>query len=353
MQSNRIFYYDLIRAFAIFCIVSCHVFAVYVTNTSIFGTKFWYGALFLNSLRSIGLPLFVVLSGCLLLNRKESLISFAKKRISRVIIPYLFWIFVFIICAYLFMNYQFKFIPFSNLNDLIMTIFLFKSNAYHFWFVPMIICVYAVIFLINKLNEYWRHTLKISLIVSVMTIFLLNANVIPSDTLANYIIFSAYAVIGYYLATFDFKRGKLNSKSLSILFGAVFIISFICEVLLNASMSLALNRFQCVSPFSWINVISTISLFLFVRYLSQAYDISSYKSGLGRIIYSVSLCSYGIYLCHVLLKFIVLKVVLIHVKYLPVSVYSILTLILTFISSWLVILILGKIPYIKRLSGAG
>ena len=353
MESNRIFYYDLIRAFAIFSIVSCHVFAVYVTNTSIFGTRFWYCALFLNSLRSPGLPLFVVLSGCLLLNRTESLTTFAKKRVSRVIIPYLFWIFVFIICAYLFMNYQFKFIPFSSLNDLLMTIFLFKSNAYHFWFVPMIICVYAVIFLINKLNEHYRHALKISLLVSVLTIILLNANIIPFDNPANYIIFSAYAVIGYYLATFDFKRGKLSSKSLFIIFGAVFIVSFICEVLINASMSLALNRFECVSQFSLINVISVISLFLSARYLSQAFNIGSYKNNLGKIIYSASICSYGIYLCHVLLKFIVLKIVLIHVKFLPVSVYSTLTLILTFVSSWMLIVILSKIPYINKLSGAG
>ena len=350
MESNRIFYYDIVRAFAIFSIVSCHVFAVYVTNTSIFGTKFWYCSLFLNSLRSLGLPLFVILSGCLLLNRTESLTTFAKKRVSRVIIPYLFWIFIFFISAIIFSHYGFKFIPFSNLNDLIINIFNFKGSAYHFWFVPMIICVYAAIILVNKLNGYYRHTLKISLLVSAFTLILCNFNIIPSN---NWINFAVYAFIGYYLATFDFKRGKLSSKSLFIIFAAVFIVSFISEVLLNASMSLALNRFACVSPFSLINVISVISLFLFIRYLSQAYDIGSYKSTIGKTVYSISVCSYGIYLCHVLLKFIVLNVVLIHVKYLQASVYSILTLILTFVSSWMLIVILSKIPYINKLSGAG
>ena len=174
-KNNRIFYYDVIRAFAIFCIVSCHVFAQYVTNIDIFGTKFWYYALFLNSLRDIGIPLFIVLSGCLLINKKENLTSFVKKRINRVIIPYLFWAVIFILCSVLLKQYGFvPLFKFKYINTLIFGVFSIDpiKIAVIFWFVPMILIVYMVIFLINKLNEYYKHTFKIALLVSILVIIL-------------------------------------------------------------------------------------------------------------------------------------------------------------------------------------
>lgn len=353
-KNNRIFYFDIIRAFAIFCIIACHVFDSYVVNVNIFGTNFWYYALFLNSLRDLGVPLFVILSGCLLLNKKETFISFTKKRVSRVIIPCLFWVFIFISCSLIFRHFGFDLFPFSNLADLIGGVFHLKATAYYFWFVPMILSVYVVIFLINKFNEHYKNTLKISLLLSVLIIILLNFNIIQVTKPNFYkLFFSVFAVIGYYLANFDFK-GKINSKYLYIIFALIFIISYCYEVSINASISLASNHFGCVSQYSWINLVSVISLFFFIKYFSQTYEINDYKSNSSRIIYSISICSYGIYLSHIIVKCILSNVILILIKYyVSISIYSTLLLILTVICSWLLILILNKIPYIKKVSGAG
>ena len=38
-NSNRIIYYDFIRAFAIFGVLACHCFAALVINVDIFNTK--------------------------------------------------------------------------------------------------------------------------------------------------------------------------------------------------------------------------------------------------------------------------------------------------------------------------
>lgn len=353
IPKNRIFYLDILRAFAIFFVLSCHCFDTYVVNIDIFGTAFWYYSLFLNSLRDLGVPLFVLLSGSLLLNKKENLITFVKKRVSRVIIPCLFWVFLFILCSLIFEHYGFNLYPFTDLNNLIYGVFHLKNTASYFWFVPMIFSVYVVIFLINKLNEYYLHTLKISLTLSILLIVLYNFNIIQfAKPYYKYIFYSVFAIIGYYLANFDFKN-KFTSKSLYIIFATIFIVSYLIEVYINASMSLSLNQFNCVSQFSFINLVSLISIFLFIRYLSEEYEFNGNKNHISKIIFSISVCSYGIYLSHIIVKCFLINVILIHIKnYIPISVYSTIILLTTLICSWILILILNKIPYIKKISGA-
>lgn len=355
-KSNRIFYYDIVRAFAIFCIISCHVFAAYVVKIEIFGTRFWYYSLFLNSLRDIGVPFFVMLSGILLINKKETFITFAKKRISRVVFPYLFWGFIFILCALLFKNYGCDLFYFSNINELIFNVFSINpiGNAVFLWFVPMIIIVYLIIFLINKINVYFPITLKISLILSILVIILLNFNLISFSHPYDYIFYSVFAIIGYFLVNIDFSKNVINSKYLGIIFAIIFLISYILEVSINASMSLSLNQFNSISQFSWINLISIISLFLCIRYISEAYKINNYDANrFSKIIFSISICSYGIYLSHIIVKHILLNFILCNIKnYVSVSIYSTFTLIFTFLCSWILILILNKIPYLRNISGA-
>ena len=79
--SKRIFYYDVLRALAIIGIVFCHVSVC--PNL--------YISVFFDCFRDFSIPIFVMLSGALLLGKKDTLIKFFKKRLSRLFIPFLFW----------------------------------------------------------------------------------------------------------------------------------------------------------------------------------------------------------------------------------------------------------------------
>ena len=216
----------------------------------------------------------------------------------------------------------------------------------------MIFSVYVVIFLINKFTEYYKHTLKLSLIVSILLIILYNSNIIEfAKPYYKYIFYSVFAIIGYYLANFDFKN-KINIAHLDIIFATTFIISYIVQVSLNASLSLSLNSFNCVSQFSYINLISLISLFLFIRYFSEKHELNNIEN-FSKIIFSLSICSYGIYLSHIIVKCFLKNVILINIEnFISIPIYSTLLLLSTLICSWILILILNKIPYIKKISGA-
>lgn len=83
-NAGRIFYYDEIRVIAIFAIILCHVSRIYpFVNSSL---KLAIPS-FCNILGVIGVPLFFMLSGALLLNKNIELSIFLKKRLTRIIYP--------------------------------------------------------------------------------------------------------------------------------------------------------------------------------------------------------------------------------------------------------------------------
>ena len=237
---KRIFYYDMIRAFAILSIISCHISIAYVASTDLFGSNFWYYSVFLNRLRSIGIPLFVILSGCLLIGRKESLVTFAKKRLSRVLVPYIFWGIIFILFVVFLPYIGQSYYDYGTIGNLIFSVFNFnpKGKTVFFWFVPMILVTYAIIFIINKLNERYENTLKIALIISAILLVLINFDLIPTSNPYSYLYYSTFAVMGYYLSTCDLRNNRfvnLIYNKLLVLFLTIAIVFYSAEVLLMTS----------------------------------------------------------------------------------------------------------------------
>ena len=160
--------------------------------------------------------------------------------------------------------------------------------------------------------------------------------------------FIGYPILGYYL---DNKKYNLNDGIIMILGLIILLVSTFLH------MAFSYYAIDVVSPM-YLNitiVLQGIGLFLFLKYL----DINSnnnynfifklYKSMkeniLGKIIISLSICSYAMYFIHfIVLKFV--KQYEIHsIKLLP------LILIGTVCLSWLIAYTSSKLPLIKEVSG--
>lgn len=360
-SKKRIFYYDALRFLAIIFIIACHVFAGYVTKKSSFGTNFWLFSMFFNSLRDIGVPLFVAISGTLLLSRKDSLVKFVKKRLTRVLIPYIFWAAMFFLFVVVCMNFNLHYNK-TPLSVLFFTIFNINPQppGVYLWFVPMILVVYVFVFLINKINERYPAIFKISLILSILVIILFTFDIMPSKPY-NYPFYTAFAVFGYYLANTDFtlKSLRIDETKLTIIFFILTIALFGLLTLINASMSITSKHFTHLSQFHILPVFTMISLFLFCRYFSESgglihrlYSIIK-TSKIGEAISSISITSYGIYLVHM----IVLVTIKIYTKSLEHGLgkagYTMMLLIATLVISWIIVLLLSNVPYVNIISGAG
>lgn len=362
-MNKRIFYYDQLRAFAIFCIIACHVSADIVVKTEIFGTNLFFYSLILNSLREIGVPLFVMISGALLLNKKENLNIFFKKRLSRVVMPYLFWLIIFYFFLLIMGNYNFIMFNMNPFDYFFAALMGLKGVWHYLWFVPMILIVYAVIFILNKLNEKNDKTLKIALVLSIILIILMDLKFITlSNILVSYMSYSVFAIIGYHLANFDISNNRyleninLTNNSLCVFSCLLMLVIFIYQLLLDFNLSILNAKFSHVSYFDISNVFLLISIFLFFMFISRSSgklrEIYNFleSSYIGKITLSLSLCSYGIYLCHMMIL-LSLKFLLDYLKPQMPSIYLTILLFLTILCSWLLILILDKVPYIKYFSG--
>jgi surface polysaccharide O-acyltransferase-like enzyme len=93
MQTERLFYADAIRAFAIIAIVFLHVSSPITQDFSGYHLSWWWIANVIYSCARPAIALFVMISGLLLLapEKEENIGTFFKKRFVRIAIPFLFW----------------------------------------------------------------------------------------------------------------------------------------------------------------------------------------------------------------------------------------------------------------------
>ncbi len=130
---------DNSRIIAIFAAVLCHVAAGVILGSDIGSEYWWFGNIY-DSLGRWCVPVFVMISGALLIDpgKKEDLLTFYKKRLARILFPILFWSVFFLFWAFL------KGALKDNeptVTDLLKKL-LSGKPYYHMWFLYMILSLY-------------------------------------------------------------------------------------------------------------------------------------------------------------------------------------------------------------------
>ena len=327
-KKERIFYYDFLRAFAIIAVLICHVdlfFGPLNTPLEIIMQ------MTLHDIGRIGVPIFLMISGALLLNRDYELSNFIKKRFARIVYPFLFWVPLIIIGILITMkSYTFAWNTFIG-NP---------SITWYFW---MLIGIYLAIPILNTfIKEYGLKGCEYFLIIWFITIILKTFNSYPLfpdfnlDFFANYI---GYPILGYYLNNKEFK---INDVKVCLIGVVILLISLAVFVYFDY------NKINLISSI-YLNipiVFMATGMFLFIKYLDNVTSFKHVKNNIiGKMIVSISICSYGMYFSHV----IVLKALSIinpHSNLL----FPVMFVMLIFFS-WLLPYIVSKIPYLKIFSG--
>lgn len=347
-KKPRIFYYDALRAFAIFFVILIHTSKWFAKNEAVH-SLFWNYSSSLAALGNVGVPIFFMISGALLLNRQYELKSFYKKKLSRIFIPFAFWIIFIIIFKINFLNYDF------TLEGIIDIIF-FKGFV---WYVWTMMGIYLFAPVINSfILDYHIRGVEYFLAIWLFTIILNTFGYYPIKNveLSYFAGYLGYFVLGWYLTNKDFG---ISSKAMMICSSIVFVISTIITVHCIHLQLLDEVYYLIILP-----VVQGISFYLLFK---SCYDYANESKGtltnrfvsfvvnskIGQIITSISICSYGMYLTH----YFVIWIVRItnnqtHIllknpfKWIPVIV------LIAILFSWGLIWILSKIPYLKEVSGA-
>ena len=331
MVRNRIEYYDNLRVLAIFGIIAIHVFQLWHHGEKVYGL---YIYMFSEIVR-YSVPIFLMLSGALLLNRDMELSYFLKHRLTRIAYPFIFYLIIAFVLS-LFTEKTFSFNIFE-----------------HSWYFWLIFGVYLSVPIINKfiLNSSLREVeyfIVIFVLASIFYQFLLYFKITSYFNLNFFAAPLGYLVLGYYLSIKDFK---MDSRKLIVLMLAVFLIATSMKMLSTGAImpkSFALNyeatQSQVLS--SWVDVgifeiLQAGSLFLLFRHLN-------FKRFRKPII-SISNVSYGMYLINSILMFYITPffVSLPH-SGIEICMTIIVMSVFVFVVSWIMVLILTRIPVIGR-----
>ena len=293
---KRIFYLDFIRALAIILVLVVHIARPFF-NSAPHGTYYTHIVAPLFDFGIMGVPLFLMISGALLLNRKYEIGDFLKRRYSRVLIPFLFWSVVTIVIRILFDNQA------ANLPS----IFLIFVNGY--WYVWMILGVYLFIPIINSfIREYGMKGIEYFLVIWAFVMFLNTIGQYPfyKLELTNFAGYLGYLVLGYYISN---KKFKLSNTSMIVLSLVLFMIFTLISMDYTISMSYLKHKLAYYQYETIIVALQSAGLYMFLRYFAviSAESPGSIKnkvysffkdSFMFKIIFSISTFSYGIYLAH-------------------------------------------------------
>ena len=327
VKKERIFYYDVLRAFAIIAVIICHLdhfFGPLTTPTQVIAQMAFH------DIGDIGVPIFLMISGALLLNREyPSLENFLKRRFARIIYPFIFWI-ILILGQLYYYGYNSKFIWNVFIGE--------PSITWYFW---TLIGIYLFIPVLNSfIKEYKIKGVEYFLAIWLFTMILKTFGAYPLWNYFNLDMFASfigYPVLGYWIANKEFK---LNDKKRCIIGLIMLIISLTVFVYLGYA-KIGLIRYENLP-----NMFMGVGLFIFIMCLDRLNKFNRIKDNfIGKAILSLSVCSYGMYFSHV----IVVKALSYHN---PGSnlMFPVMFVLIVFLSS-LLPYVLSKIPYVKTISG--
>ena len=255
-SSKRIFWVDACRVLAIFGVVLIHSSGAVFYNYGKIPNDYWLSATFLDSLARVAVPLFVMISGSLLLKPadycgagfSENSIDFMSivRRIVKVLLPLIVWSMFYL--WWIDHNTPDKSI---NPTDWLQSFFS-QPAMYHLWFVYMIVGLYIllpilqVIFKACETNERFKwYFLAVWLATNSLNIYIPMPFIVPMQMVAIFG-YGGYFILGGLLSTTRRFNAGLLKYAMFYLIGvlATFLITWIRTKSSGAPDELAYSYFS-------------------------------------------------------------------------------------------------------------
>lgn len=226
---SKIAWIENMRLIAIMAVITIHIAAygtpvVFDANGNITGN--WWAVNFYESVCRCCVPLFVMITGSLLLPRSMSLKDFLKKRLVRILSPFIFWSLL-----YITLNLALKIRNegFHGPQQFASWFLLQCINGaqFHLWYVYMLIGLYLFIPILQPwIKVADNRSLQYFLGLCIVTVTLNQFSILHSAFDLRYFGgYAGYLVLGYYIAG-RIKCSKQTLYAGLLLFAIGFIITF-------------------------------------------------------------------------------------------------------------------------------
>mgnify|MGYP001138089363 CR=1 FL=1 len=341
---KRLLYIDWLRIYATIAVVFIHVSAGLVGKMDPTHLSGWLAGNFFETLSRSSVPIFVMISGALLLQTEKKLtyIDFLKKRTSKVLIPLVAW-------SAIFYSYGVYAGYFPSSVTHAISLFLQNGITSHLWFLYMIIGLYLItpllLILIKHSTQQDLHYFLLLWIYASfgakLIQFLLHISIpIELSFVSNYI---GYFVLGYYLHIYEISKKWRKILYFSAIIGLICTFFFTYLGTVHMHGDIEMFWYEYFSP----NVgIASAGLFVFFR--------SYFQDNHGKIPFlfdQINKGSLGIYILHYFLLgnflYRIFPHIVAHVH--PIIAIPI-DVLITLIISLLITRSLQQLPIVKKLA---
>ena len=289
-------------------------------------------------------PIFVMISGSLFLNREPDIKKLYSKNILRIITAFIFWSVLYGVSTIFIHGKSVK----IAIGEMIV-------GHYHLWFLFMIVGLYLAVPILKKITEDSKIT-NYFLITSLIFAFIIPQGVnfvsLFSESIAdtlnkildtvNFNIVLGYT--GYFVLGYVLSKAELTKKQTKIIYIAC-VIGFAATVALSSGVSVLKNNSVdlFIDYLSFNVLLESIGVFVFFKNLKLKITEKT-----GNVLSKLSKYSFGVYLVHLLIFEIVtdyLKIDMLRIN--PIISLPVFVLLLTAVSFG-ISAVINHIPILKK-----
>ncbi len=293
----NLFWIDYIRAIAVLGVVFVHVAADVITEWSAIPANRWWSANVYDSLTRGCVPMFIMISGALLLSVQESYKDFFRKRLNRIFVPFLFWTILYLIWKKAFYTPDLGLLPSLRLA-------LDGGAWVHLWFLYILAGLYLLtpifrIFIAHATRKDVGYFLVIWFVLGSLLPFLENiARILglpgfhiglPVEAAQGFI---GYFILGVFLMKYADKEWM---RPAGAIWAACFLVCFVGTGWLTIRSGTFQETFY--DNFAPNIVFYCASFFVLVKFLLSSIE-GRISPSIKNFIVNLSKASFGIYLIH-------------------------------------------------------
>lgn len=297
---------DQIRVTALMLVIILHASAAYITEWQTNPSSWWLWANLIDAFTRMAVPLFIMLSGALLLGKNrsgsnnESAIVFYRKRVLRVVAPWFFWASLGLVGNLVYQINTGK-NPITFFADPVGL--LYHTYITSYWYLALMMVVYICTpwlrWVVQTINDTKVYILTVILfwLACIITFFIEKSAALHFIQLAWLPVYFAYFLMGFLIRkkTLTIKNHARSTRTAVI----IFILSWLAttagtDFLTRSSGQLSLILYH----YSFVTVIaqSLAAFWLFLHHWPVLAKWLSLHTWAKKFIIKTSQLSYGIFL---------------------------------------------------------
>lgn len=313
-------------------------------------SSWWWICNASNAFGRFAVPVFVMLSGYLLLGKYKNLTEFLSKRFSRIFVPFFLWTIIFMLWGNYFGIISAEKTKFEVVDILKKILMGGAGGSGHLWFVYMLLGLYLFSPVISRwITQATSQEIKFFLIMwfiacTIYPYFEKFLGIKINFEIRYFSGYVGYFVLGYFLGNLPIN---LPQSRVGLMALAVFLISWVITFVGIYFSTVSNNKAYESSLFDYLSpsvILMSISAFLTFKNLLNVEFLPTLTAQLDKF-------SYGMYLMHLIPMKTLSRQFQINFKWIHPSIGIATQFILTATICYVVIFILSKIPKSSWITG--